>query len=126
MLKQSRNDTVSSFFKVEDFQCLQLKKHLFSIQEQANTPFQHKDYKTGDDGLNEWRNMDQIHQAICDGPYITIEPSVSNNFKKQVDEDGVHSDNLKKENIFLEAFSIYKIITGSKAKQAPAKRSKGE
>ena len=45
--------------------------------------------------------MSHGHQSVGDGAYIIIEPSVANDFKKQVYEDGIHSYYRKEQQVFF-------------------------
>ena len=64
--------------------------------------------------------MNDLQQAIYYCIYITIKPAGTNNFKKQVNKNWVHTDYRKKFKVFPVIPDINPPVTGSQAQQAPS------
>lgn len=59
------------------------------------------------------RQVYQLHQPPGNSIDIPIEPALSDNLKKEVDEDRIHTNNGKKEQIFAVVLDINIPVTCS-------------
>ena len=87
------------------------EEYLFPVKKVTHPPLQRKQANRCDNTCQQLRCMNKAEQAFYNCIDIFIEPSWSDDLKKQINENGVHTYDRKKWQVFSVLQYIYPPIT---------------